>query len=487
MNEPTPLPPADSPVPESAATSPASPAAPAVEAAAESAAPAAAAPAAESVAVAAVAEDDTATAAEQAANVAEPAAVPVAEAAPAVESVAADPAAASDSAAAPAADAAAAAAAAPAIAELSPAACAARLAELFAAVFGAGNAKPLKLRIQADIQQRAPGTFTKRALSVFLHRHTTGNPYLRAMATATQRFDLDGQPAGDLSQEHRDAAAAELARRKALYEERRKAERDAQRQAQREAFRAARGPVAAAPPQARPGEPADAAGVEPLAPVDGAPAAALGAQARPQHPERRPEHRPPRRDAGPRGHDRPRLAQAQAGSPGQPQGRPQEQRQDPRPQRRPERGAGASGSARPPYRDAAGPRPERLAAPQLADQAPGEGRPAAAPTQPRAVPSASPAAVYSPEDEARRGRAALARAFAASPLKKSSFCALKGMTEAALDTVLAQVRSESPPEPRPPAAAPGSGPANAPAGRDGGAWRDRPGPGQNRGRPPRGP
>ena len=51
--------------------------------------------------------------------------------------------------------------------------------------------------------------------------------------------------------------------------------------------------------------------------------------------------------------------------------------------------------------------------------------------------------MYSPEDQARRDGAALARAFEASPLKKSSFCALKGMTEAALDAVLAQVRSEA--------------------------------------------
>ena len=99
--------------------------------------------------------------------------------------------------------------------------------------------------------------------------------------------------------------------------------------------------------------------------------------------------------------------------------------------------------------------------------------------------AASPAAVYSPEDEARRSRAALARAFQSSPFKKSAFCALKGMTEAALDTVLAQVRSESPPEPRVQAAAPS---ASATSGERGtGAWRDRPSQGQNRGRPPRGP
>src|SRR5207253_10904128 len=45
---------------------------------------------------------------------------------------------------------------------------------------------------------------------------------------AKQRFDLDGQPAGELSDEHREAAATELARRRTLRESRRELE-DAQR------------------------------------------------------------------------------------------------------------------------------------------------------------------------------------------------------------------------------------------------------------------
>ena len=123
----------------------------------------------------------------------------------------------------------------PAVAELSPAACAARLAELFPALFGAGAAKPLKLRIQADIQQRAPGVFTKKSLSVFLHRHTTGTAYLKAMVSAPERVDLDGLPAGPVADEHRQAATAELQRRRASHDERRAAERDAAREAGRKA------------------------------------------------------------------------------------------------------------------------------------------------------------------------------------------------------------------------------------------------------------
>jgi ProP effector len=130
--------------------------------------------------------------------------------------------------------------AATAVADLAPAACAARLAELFPALFAPGTAKPLKLRIQADIQQRAPGEFTRKSLSVFLHRHTTSNAYLRALVAAPQRIDLDGQAAGEVSDEHREAAKAELERRRAIHEARRAAEQAAQREAQREAQRQAR-------------------------------------------------------------------------------------------------------------------------------------------------------------------------------------------------------------------------------------------------------
>ena len=117
---------------------------------------------------------------------------------------------------------------APAVPELSPAACGARLAALFPALF-ARRAQPLKLRIQADIQQRAPGIFTRKTLSAFLHRHTTTNAYLMSLTQAPQRVDLDGAPAGDISEEHRQAAVQELARRRGLFEERRATQQAARR------------------------------------------------------------------------------------------------------------------------------------------------------------------------------------------------------------------------------------------------------------------
>ncbi|MCC6851323.1 MAG: NUDIX domain-containing protein [Rubrivivax sp.] len=118
-------------------------------------------------------------------------------------------------------------AAPPAAREPTLAQTAAALAERFPALFAAGAARPVKLRIHADIQQRAPGVFTRRQLAVFLHRHTTSTVYLRALAASAQRFDLDGAPAGEVAAEHREAAAVEVERRHRIALERRAAERAA--------------------------------------------------------------------------------------------------------------------------------------------------------------------------------------------------------------------------------------------------------------------
>ena len=187
----------------------------------------------------------------------------------------------------PAAEAAVAAPAAPAtpregaIADLAPAACAALLAERFPALFGIGRPLPIKLRIQADIQQRAPGLFNKKSLSIFLHRHTTSTAYIKALLNAPHRFDLDGQAAGEIAQEHRDAAVAEMERRLAIVQARRVAERDAQRQA----ATARRGPPAAVPD---------------VAPAIAAEGDAAPRPARFVRPPRGENNRPPRPDRPPR-------------------------------------------------------------------------------------------------------------------------------------------------------------------------------------------
>ena len=118
--------------------------------------------------------------------------------------------------------------------DMSPAACADLLKQHFPALFG-GQPKPLKLRIQADIAQRAPGVFGKPALSAFFRRHTGSTAYLIALGKSTERFDLDGQPAGELSEEHRQLAREELARRRQIT-------RDREQQARAQAHAQARGP-----------------------------------------------------------------------------------------------------------------------------------------------------------------------------------------------------------------------------------------------------
>jgi hypothetical protein len=111
---------------------------------------------------------------------------------------------------------------------MSPNACALELKQRFPALF-AGAVKPLKLRVQVDIQQRAPGVFTKQALSAFFRRHTGSTSYLIAVSKAPQRIDLDGQPAGEIAPEHRQAALDELARRRANNDSRRELEEQQRR------------------------------------------------------------------------------------------------------------------------------------------------------------------------------------------------------------------------------------------------------------------
>jgi sRNA-binding protein len=259
-----------------------------------------------------------------------------------------------------------------AAADLSPATCGARLAELFPALFAApgapGPAKPIKLRIHADIQARAPGLFSKRVLGIFFSRYTTTNAYLKALVNAPHRFDLDGQPAGEIAAEHRQAASEELARRHALAAERRAAQRPSPRRE---------------PPVAEGGD------------------AGQG--------ERREPRNEGRRGPPPADRTKERL---------------------PRPPRPPQASRARDGL-----------RPERTAdarPPRGAERPPQHARPESAP---RAHDATPPAAAL-PTDPAQRERAMLLRSFESSPLSKSNFCALKGITEAALDAALAQAQAE---------------------------------------------
>ena len=310
-----------------------------------------------------------------------------------------------------------------AVPELPPAACAAGLAQRFPALFGAGRALPIKLRVQADIQQRAPGVFSRKSLSLFLHRHTTSTAYIRALAEAPHRFDLDGQPAGDVAEEHRAAALAELERGRAIVAERRAAEREAMRQAR------------------RPG---------PRAPGDGGLPSGAGAV--------------PAEQGGPVPGPQPRQGQGPTARPGRPQG-PRDGPRD-----GPQRSAGDGRSAPGPSKQQHSPRDERPASrPQGPPSEPGsqhEG-PHAAPRPPRPQRSSPPvagaaapaqAAVHealpstpeqAAENEARRSRAVLLRAYETSTLTRANFCVLKRIDEATLEALLVQARQERGAQARP--------------------------------------
>jgi ProP effector len=282
------------------------------------------------------------------------------------------------------------ASAAPVVADLPPAACAARLAELFPAVFTPGAAKPLKLRIQADIQQRAPGIFTRKTLSIYLHRHTTSTAYLKALAKAPSRIDLNGTPAGEVADEHRQAAVAELERRRALHDARRAAERQAQRDAHR--------------------------GAQRQAPVEG--------QAPPQGETVRQQPRQGRRD-GPSGARRDAPAKGQALR-GQARGAAHEA---------PHASPADGGRGRPVDERA---RRSRGAEPQ-ARHPQAEDRPARRGSAAEATPPTEPIN----DDPVRRERAMLLRAYESTTLTRRNFCALKRITEAELDAQLAQARKEA--------------------------------------------
>ena len=272
------------------------------------------------------------------------------------------------------------------------------LAKHFPALFGAGVIKPIKLRIQADIQQRAPGVFTKKALSMFLQRYTTATAYLRALvAEGATRIDLDGHPVGEIAAEHRDAAGLELERRRAIVEAKKRAEREAARASRHDA-RPLRPP--------RPPVPSQQAAVSQ--------SASQATGERPATPGERSVQfgSSDRQDRSPR-QSEPSQALRHPPQPGGVQrgpGRP---------------GDGRSGAPWRPHK----PLPER--------------NPARAPEQ---EPVNAPALPLSPEQvaqaEARQQRALLLRSFEQSPLSKANFGALKGLSEAALDALLTLARQE---------------------------------------------
>lgn len=90
---------------------------------------------------------------------------------------------------------------------------------------------PLAIGVDKQLFERFPD-ISRRTLRTVLGIHTNSTRYLKGMATATARFDLEGNPAGEVEQAHLDHAAKSLKERLKKDAERRKAQRaveDAQR------------------------------------------------------------------------------------------------------------------------------------------------------------------------------------------------------------------------------------------------------------------
>jgi ProP effector len=348
----------------------------------------------------------------------------------------------------------------PAVPDMSPAACGARLAELFPALFAAAApgamqpapgaqaplVKPIKLKIHADIQARAPGVFTKRMLGIFFSRYTTSNAYLKALAMAPSRFDLDGEPAGDIAEEHRKAAGEELERRRLIAIEKRAAMRPPRRmQPPREgAGMHAHGSSSSDAPA--PGREAQA-DKEGVLPGDRPHSSGSAQQHEPQHPlaPQGQVNQGPRGDRPPRRND-----QAPRGAPRQPPRADHRGSERPRPEGQARRQTDQGGQPHPPWkansahRDAR-PQPRNINADPARRDWPPHPRDNQRDNQhqhPQHHRNNQPDAPSLPIDPAQRERALLLRAYEGSTLTKPNFCALKRMSEADLDAQLALAKQE---------------------------------------------
>jgi ProP effector len=154
------------------------------------------------------------------------------------------------------------------------------LAERFPLCFSAeGEARPLKIGIFQDLVERVQGeeSLSKTQLRSALRLYTSSWRYLYGVKVGAQRVDLDGNPCGELEQQHVDHARQQLEEAKARVQ--------AQRAEQNAKKREAEGVSATAEPR-RPRP----AGKKPVARREGG-AAPENRKPRPQH-SRQQEPRP---------------------------------------------------------------------------------------------------------------------------------------------------------------------------------------------------
>tara|TARA_R110002049_G_scaffold20316_2_gene74979 strand:+ start:742 stop:1242 length:501 start_codon:yes stop_codon:yes gene_type:complete len=105
------------------------------------------------------------------------------------------------------------------------------------------DCKPLALGIDKAVSERFP-EFDRKTVRTAMRMHVNSTRYLKAVEKATERFDLEGNVAGEITDEHRAHASqtlkerfAELAKRKREQQkeeqQRERAEQAEQRKAER--------------------------------------------------------------------------------------------------------------------------------------------------------------------------------------------------------------------------------------------------------------
>ncbi|WP_187371613.1 RNA chaperone ProQ [Aggregatibacter actinomycetemcomitans] len=104
------------------------------------------------------------------------------------------------------------------------------LAEKFPLCFSIeGEAKPLKIGLFQDLSEalKDDERVSKTQLRHALRQYTSNWRYLHGCKAGAMRVDLQGNPVGELEQEHADHAAQQLAEAKALIAQKRAAEKAA--------------------------------------------------------------------------------------------------------------------------------------------------------------------------------------------------------------------------------------------------------------------
>lgn len=96
------------------------------------------------------------------------------------------------------------------------------------------NAQPLAIGIDKQVIERLPD-INRKELRVALSIHTHSVRYLKALEKATQRVDLDGNPAGEVAESHRTHASEILKERfKKVAEKRKEQEKIAREERRRD-------------------------------------------------------------------------------------------------------------------------------------------------------------------------------------------------------------------------------------------------------------